>query len=85
VLIHDGQYTEDEYSAHLGWGHSSVSDAVTFARRAEAQRLVLFHHDPTHDDGALDELGERARAGWENAGGDPYDLSLATEGATLTT
>jgi phosphoribosyl 1,2-cyclic phosphodiesterase len=85
VLIHDGQYTEDEYPAHLGWGHSSASDAVTFARRAEAQRLVLFHHDPTHDDGALDELGERARAGWENAGGDPDDLSLATEGATLTT
>ena len=85
VLIHDGQYRQDEYPAHLGWGHSSVADAITFARRAEAQRLVLFHHDPSHDDGALDELGERARAGWESAGGDPGDLSLATEGTTITT
>ncbi len=77
VLIHDGQYTDDEYPAHLGWGHSAVSDAITFAQRAEVERLVLFHHDPLHDDEALDELGRQAGEMFEGA-------RLAAEGADLT-
>jgi phosphoribosyl 1,2-cyclic phosphodiesterase len=84
LLVHDGQYDESEYRAHVGWGHSSVFDAVTFARRADVRRLVLFHHDPTHEDGALDRLGDRAREAWAQAGGDPDGLSLASEGMTLT-
>jgi phosphoribosyl 1,2-cyclic phosphodiesterase len=84
VLIHDGQYFDDEYAAHIGWGHSGVSDAVTFARRAEAQRLILFHHDPTHDDDRLDDLGASARRVFELAGGDPTSVSLAVEGDTIT-
>jgi phosphoribosyl 1,2-cyclic phosphodiesterase len=83
VLIHDGQYTDDEYPAHIGWGHSSVSDAVTFAQRAEAQRLVLFHHDPTHDDHKLDDLGACARRAWGLAGRDPATVALATEGVSI--
>jgi phosphoribosyl 1,2-cyclic phosphodiesterase len=84
LLVHDGQYDESEYPAHVGWGHSSVFDAVTFAQRAEVQRLILFHHDPTHDDGALDRLSDRARDAWAQAGGDGERLSLASEGMTLT-
>jgi ribonuclease BN (tRNA processing enzyme) len=83
VLIHDSQYTDDEYPAHIGWGHSSVSDAVTFAQRAEAQRLVLFHHDPTHDDHKLDDLGACARRAWGLAGRDPATVALATEGVSI--
>jgi phosphoribosyl 1,2-cyclic phosphodiesterase len=84
VLIHDGQYADDEYPAHVGWGHSSVSDALTFAQRADAQRLILFHHDPTHDDHKLDDLGECARRAWGLAGRDPAAVSLAAEGESIT-
>ena len=50
LLIHDAQYTEAEYALTVGWGHSRIADALTFARRTEARRIALFHHDPGHDD-----------------------------------
>jgi phosphoribosyl 1,2-cyclic phosphodiesterase len=50
LLIHDAQYSEAEYGERVGWGHSSLDDAVRFADLVEARRLVAFHHDPTHDD-----------------------------------
>jgi phosphoribosyl 1,2-cyclic phosphodiesterase len=84
VLIHDCQYTDDEYPDHVGWGHSSVSDTLAYARRADVERLVLFHHDPTHDDGTLDELGEHASETWERDGGDPEAISVAAEGTTIS-
>ena len=59
LLIHDCQYTDDEYPDHLGWGHSRVSDALTFGRRARAEQVLLFHHDPLHSDDFLDELGQQ--------------------------
>lgn len=84
VLIHDGQYSAAEYRARVGWGHSSMSDAVRFADRADAQRLVLFHHDPAHDDDELDQLAARAREAWTDAGRDPEHVALAREGMTIT-
>jgi ribonuclease BN (tRNA processing enzyme) len=60
LLIHDGQYTEREYEGTIGWGHATVGQAIAFARRAEVDRLALFHHDPTRDDQALDALGAEA-------------------------
>jgi phosphoribosyl 1,2-cyclic phosphodiesterase len=83
LVIHDGQYDDQGYAAHVGWGHSSISDALTFARRAEVERMVLFHHDPTHDDRDLDRLAEVARREWELAGRDPDTVSLAAEGVTV--
>jgi phosphoribosyl 1,2-cyclic phosphodiesterase len=56
LLIHDAQYTADEYQARVGWGHSSVDHALTFAELAGVGRLVTFHHDPSHSDDALDAL-----------------------------
>ena len=56
VLIHDAQYADDEYEDHLGWGHSSIGQAVTFAVQAGVRHLVGFHHDPWHDDDTLDAL-----------------------------
>lgn len=61
LLIHDGQYSDDERGGRIGWGHSSVSEAVTFAELALVRRLILFHHDPSHSDAVLDELTEAAR------------------------
>jgi ribonuclease BN (tRNA processing enzyme) len=80
VLVHDSQYTEDEYPAHVGWGHSSVAHVVTFARRAGAGRLVMFHHDPLHTDVALEELHGRARELWGAGTAPPV---LAYEGMSL--
>jgi phosphoribosyl 1,2-cyclic phosphodiesterase len=71
VLLHDAQFTESEYASKVGWGHSSVAHAVEFARRAEASRLVLFHHDPGRSDGDLDRLGEHARELWGDSGEAP--------------
>jgi phosphoribosyl 1,2-cyclic phosphodiesterase len=79
VLIHDAQYTDAEYPAHLGWGHSSLADALAFGRRAAVERLLLFHHDPLHSDAFLDDLGRDAVGRWEEAGGRPGTLELASE------
>ena len=62
LLIHDGQYSDVERAGRIGWGHSSVNEAVAFAELAKVRRLILFHHDPSHSDAVLDELTEAARA-----------------------
>jgi phosphoribosyl 1,2-cyclic phosphodiesterase len=82
LLIHDGQYTDEEYPDHVGWGHSSVSDAISFAQRAETERLILFHHDPLHDDSTLDRLQAFARESWATARA-ADEVSLAVEGTTI--
>jgi phosphoribosyl 1,2-cyclic phosphodiesterase len=56
TLIHDAQYTHDEYPEHVGWGHSAIEHAVAFAAATGVRRLVTFHHDPSHDDRALDAI-----------------------------
>lgn len=53
LLIHDAQYSDDEYRTRVGWGHSSLTDAMAFADLVGARRLVAFHHDPSHDDDFL--------------------------------
>ena len=59
-LLHDSQYLEDEYATKIGWGHSSVADAVAYSRAVGAERLVLFHHEPERSDDGLEALLERA-------------------------
>lgn len=56
LLIHDAQYDDAEYQAHVGWGHSSIGQAMALADLAGARRLLAFHHDPGHDDECLDRL-----------------------------
>lgn len=56
LLVHDAQYTADEIRTRLGWGHSSIEQAVAFAELTGARRLVPFHHDPAHDDTQLDAM-----------------------------
>jgi phosphoribosyl 1,2-cyclic phosphodiesterase len=80
VLVHDGQYTVGEYETRIGWGHSSTTDAVTFAERAGARRLVLFHHDPFHGDEQLEEMLAEAR---RLASDHSPDVELAYEGQTF--
>lgn len=57
LLIHDAQYTQQEYdTSRRGWGHSPVEYAIKAAQRSEVKRLALFHHDPMRTDRQLDEL-----------------------------
>jgi len=63
LLIHDTQYTHDEYGERIGWGHSSVGQCLTFARLARVKHLIAFHHDPARTDDALYRvLNEAAQA-----------------------
>jgi phosphoribosyl 1,2-cyclic phosphodiesterase len=61
LLVHDGQYTEDEYAAKADWGHSTAAFAVHVAAESRAKRLVLTHHDPSHDDSDLDRILTQAQ------------------------
>jgi phosphoribosyl 1,2-cyclic phosphodiesterase len=83
LLIHDCQYTDEEYPGHVGWGHSGMTDALTFASRVGARRLLLFHHDPLHSDDFLDRLHVSARERWKGLGGDPSLVEMAKEGGEL--
>jgi ribonuclease BN (tRNA processing enzyme) len=76
LLVHDAQYTDAEYALTVGWGHSPWRDALAFARRSAVERVALFHHDPGHDDRALDALAGEASASWRGDG----ELFLAREG-----
>jgi phosphoribosyl 1,2-cyclic phosphodiesterase len=80
LLIHDSQYTDEEYPDHVGWGHSPMSDALTFARRVEAERLLMFHHDPLHSDQFLDDMYAGAVERWTGMGGSAEHLEMAVEG-----
>ncbi len=71
LLIHDAQYTEQEYAAETmpkqGWGHSTWQMAVAVARAAGVKQLALFHHDPLHSDDMLDALEQQAQASFPHA------------------
>jgi phosphoribosyl 1,2-cyclic phosphodiesterase len=82
VLILDGQYTDKEYKNHIGWGHSSISSAVSLALEAEIQTLVLFHHDPHHDDEKVDAMLESARE-LAAKSGRPFEVVAAQEGSEI--
>ncbi len=56
ILIHDAQYTPDDYEKKYGWGHSCYIDTVNTAIDANVKELYLFHHDPEYDDAAVDAI-----------------------------
>jgi ribonuclease BN (tRNA processing enzyme) len=56
LLYHDGQYTKEEYESKIGWGHSSIEDALLFASIARVKNLIIAHHDPSHSDEQLSQI-----------------------------
>jgi phosphoribosyl 1,2-cyclic phosphodiesterase len=56
LLIHDGQYTAEEYRKYKGWGHSTWQQAVEVAIKARVKKLIITHHDPDHNDDFLDTI-----------------------------
>ena len=79
LLIHDAQYSEDEYPRFVGWGHSALTHALAFATTTGARQLVPFHHDPSHSDAALDRLYQGVREVHDL----PFILSPAVEGESF--
>jgi len=77
IVIHDAQYTQDEYVKHVGWGHCSYEHTVQAATGLGIKKLVLFHHEPSRTDSQLEELEK----GFEN-NTEPQIL-MAREGLTL--
>jgi phosphoribosyl 1,2-cyclic phosphodiesterase len=76
VLVHDAQYTADEFLARRSWGHSAIDYAVGLATTAKARSLVLFHHDPSRTDDQLDTVVASLAGG-------PVPVSAAYEGMVL--
>jgi phosphoribosyl 1,2-cyclic phosphodiesterase len=79
LLIHDAQYSADEYADHVGWGHSSVQDALAMAALADVKHFVPFHHDPAHTDEHLDRLINAATATTRPT----FGVTPGTEGASF--
>ncbi|HEY7538515.1 MAG TPA: diguanylate cyclase [Methylomirabilota bacterium] len=82
LVIHDAQYTDAEYRDKVGWGHSSLEYAVDVALAAGVERLVLFHHDPAHDDAMMERMEAMAR---DHVGrrGQALEVLAAREGLEL--
>ncbi len=80
VLMHDSQYTDEEYAERRGWGHSSYADAAAYAEITGAKQLLMFHHDPTHDDTQLEAMERSAAAVWSSNDTSP---KLAATGMTI--
>jgi phosphoribosyl 1,2-cyclic phosphodiesterase len=82
LLIHDTQYWPGEWDKKRDWGHCTVDYAVRVARESGAHRLVLFHHDPAHDDADVDRMLEHARAAASGCGID--EVIAAAEGLSIS-
>ena len=80
ILIHDTQYTSDEFEKKLGWGHSSFEYAIDSAQKAKVKKLVFFHHDPNRSDGQLEILEKNYQSMTAKTG---LEVIMAREGLTL--
>ncbi len=80
LLIHDAQYTDDEFLTRADWGHSTIAYAVHVALESGAKRLSLFHHDPAHGDRDIDQMLVRAR---RLAPRRSVEVAAAAEGTTV--
>jgi CheY-like chemotaxis protein len=79
LVIHDAQYTPEEYPAKKNWGHSTYDYVVELAAAAGVKNLALTHHDPTHDDAFLERIEGLAR-GVAASRGSSINVFCAREG-----
>lgn len=77
ILMHDAQYTSEEYLLKQGWGHSAMEDAIQFARLNEVKQLLLTHHDPLRSDEQLHLIQQQLK---EKSNG-TVDFDMAAEGS----
>jgi CheY-like chemotaxis protein len=82
LVIHDAQYSLHDFPARTGWGHAPAERVVDYAIAAGVRRLALFHHDPEHDDSAVDAIAARAGE-WAAKGSHMPEVFAAAEGQIL--
>lgn len=82
LVIHDAQYTPEEYGAKKNWGHSTFDYVVEVAAAAGVRKLALTHHDPSHDDAFVSEIERRARELADSRGG-ATEVFCAFEGCEI--
>ena len=83
VLIHDAQYSIEELNEKIGWGHNAAEIAVDTAIKAGVKRLILYHHDPSHDDAAIDRQIMTARKRAAAVGRPHLEIIAAGDGLEL--
>jgi CheY-like chemotaxis protein len=83
LVIHDAQYTPEEYAAKKNWGHSTFEYVVELAAAAGVRRVLLTHHDPLHDDAAVEQIQQRGRE-IATRRGSALQVSCAYEGWDVT-
>ncbi|HYE50327.1 MAG TPA: MBL fold metallo-hydrolase [Azospirillaceae bacterium] len=64
LVAYDSSYTDEEFAARRGWGHSTWREGIALCRAAGVKRLCLFHHDPDHDDARMAAIEREAMAEW---------------------
>lgn len=79
LLVHDAQYSREEYKTHAGYGHSTFEEALSLAEQADVQQLGFFHHDPAHSDSEIDALVEDALGHHQQSGGADVSTFTAAE------
>ncbi len=84
ILIHDAQYSDRDYRQKKGWGHSTWNETVKLAAEGEVKHLVLFHHDPDHNDDNVDSCVKECKEELVKMNS-PIKCSGAMEGKTITT
>ncbi|HEX4335014.1 MAG TPA: MBL fold metallo-hydrolase [Polyangiaceae bacterium] len=67
LVVYDCTYTDDEFPAKVGWGHSTWQEAVRLCRQANVKQLAIFHHDPSHEDSFMADIEQQAREMWSGA------------------
>jgi phosphoribosyl 1,2-cyclic phosphodiesterase len=82
VLIHDSQFFQEEYLEKVAWGHSPFNYTVQLAMKSLAKKLILFHHDPDHDDKTIDHLETLSKQILKNAN-QSMDCFAAREGMVI--
>jgi ribonuclease BN (tRNA processing enzyme) len=79
LLVHDAQYSTEEYKTHAGFGHSTYEEALALAEQAGVEELAFFHHDPVHSDSDVDALIEEAMGNHRQSGGAEINAFPAAE------
>ncbi|MFC1891976.1 MBL fold metallo-hydrolase [Thermodesulfobacteriota bacterium] len=82
LLIHDAQYTDEEYAFSKGWGHSTFNSATDFSIKAGVKKFGIFHHDPEHDDELMDLYTGHCKKRVEDTGSD-FDCFAVMEGMDI--
>lgn len=77
LLIHDAQFSDEEYEHSVGWGHSTITHAIKFAALAKVKKLLFFHHDPNHNDEQLERLAQKYLKAH------PFNAAIGQEGVEI--